>query len=297
MRLIKPFLLILLAGITGFPALSGTLGKELLYLSGTGYDNTKTWEFFCTSGRNSGRWTTIEVPSHWEQQGFGEYDYGRDYRTYGKKFRFADEKGLYKYQFTVPTAWKGKKVSIIFEGSMTDTEVKINGQPAGEIHQGAFYRFHYDITDKLRFGGENLLEATVSKMSADRSVNNAERYADYWVFGGIFRPVYLEALPAEHVQRVAIDAKADGTFEMDVYPAGLKGSRTVEAVITGAGGQVVATFKAGVSPNDSLVTLSCKVDNPKTWSAESPALYTVTVTLKNGKKNLFATTKNSDSVP
>ena len=291
MRLIRPLLLILFAGIAGFPALSGTPGKELLYLSGTGYGHTKTWEFFCTAGRNSNHWTTIEVPSHWEQQGFGEYDYGRDYRTYGKKFRFADEKGLYKYQFTVPPSWKGKKVSLVFEGSMTDTEVKINGQPAGEIHQGAFYRFGFDITDKLVFGGENLLEATVSKMSADRSVNNAERYADYWVFGGIFRPVYLEALPAEHVQRVAIDAKADGNFEMDVFPAGLKGNRTVVAVITGAGGEVVATCNAKANANDSLLTLSCKVDHPKTWSAETPALYTVTITLKNGRKTLFTTSE------
>ena len=97
-------------------------------------------------------WTKIEVPSHWEQQGFGEYDYGRDYRTYGKKFKFADEKGLYKYSFSVPKIWQGKDVFIVFEGSMTDTELKINGKLAGEIHQGAFYQFRYNITDKLKFG-------------------------------------------------------------------------------------------------------------------------------------------------
>lgn len=57
----------------------------------------------------------------------------------------------------------------------------------------------------------------MSKMSSDRSVNNAERYADYWVFGGIFRPVYLEAFPAEYIERVAIDAQADGTFVMDLF--------------------------------------------------------------------------------
>lgn len=58
---------------------------------------------------------------------------------------------------------------------MTDTEVKINGKLAGPIHQGAFYRFKYNISDKLDFGKDNLLEVTVSKMSADKSVNNAER--------------------------------------------------------------------------------------------------------------------------
>src|SRR5688572_8693246 len=173
--------------------------KEIKYLSGTDNKNTTTWEFFCTGGRNSGYWTKIQVPSHWEQQGFGSYNYGRDYKTYGKNARFADEKGMYKTNFSVPAAWKDKEVFIVFEGSMTDTEVKINGKSAGNVHQGAFYRFKYNITDKLKFGASNSFEATVSKMSADASVNNAERLADYWVFGGIFRPVYLEAVPKEHI--------------------------------------------------------------------------------------------------
>ena len=188
--------------------------KEIKYLSGTDNLNTVTWDFFCTGGRNSNKWTTIQVPSHWEQQGFGTYNYGRDYKTYGKNFRFADEKGLYKHQFNVPISWKGKQIFIVFEGSMTDTEVKINGKSAGEKHQGAFYRFKYNITDKLKFGQQNLLEVEVSKMSADESVNNAERLADYWIFGGIFRPVYLEAMPAKHIDHFSIDAKADGAFAM-----------------------------------------------------------------------------------
>jgi beta-galactosidase/beta-glucuronidase len=57
------------------------------------------------------------------------------------------------------------------------------------------YEFKYDISDKIQFGKENILEVKVSKMSADKSVNNAERLADYWILGGIFRPVYLEATP------------------------------------------------------------------------------------------------------
>jgi len=125
--------------------------KQTLFLSGTDNIHTKTWDFFCTSGRKCGEWTKIEVPSHWEQQGFGEYDYGRDYRTYGKKFKFADEKGIYKYAFQVPADWKNRQIFIVFEGSMTDTEVKINGKSAGITHQGAFYRFKYDVTGLLIF--------------------------------------------------------------------------------------------------------------------------------------------------
>ena len=66
------------------------------------------------------------------------------------------------------------------------------------------------MTKLLKFDGPNMLEVTVAKHSANESVNRAERTADYWVFGGIYRPVYLEAVPQEFIDRVAIDAQADG---------------------------------------------------------------------------------------
>ena len=265
--------------------------KERVFLSGTDNENTVTWDFFCTSGRNSGHWTTIEVPSHWEQQGFGEYDYGRDYRTYGKKFKFADETGIYKHRFTTPQDWNGNDIFIVFEGSMTDTEVKINGQVTGPIHQGSFYRFRYNITDKLKVGAENELEVTVHKMSANPSVNRAERFADYWVFGGIFRPVYLEAFPSEYIDRVAVAANAEGEFSMDVFPVQLTKKQTIYAEITDAAGLVVKTCETKVNPKDSLVTLSCKVDQPKQWTAETPNLYSVKVTLKDGDKQNYELTQ------
>ena len=65
-------LILLLGGLTVSAQQTRTL-----YLSGTGSDDTRTWQFRCSDGMNSGRWTTIEVPSQWETQGFGEYNYGR----------------------------------------------------------------------------------------------------------------------------------------------------------------------------------------------------------------------------
>ncbi len=52
------------------------------YLSGTGSDDMKEWDFYCTGGNNSGKWTKIGVPSCWELQGFGTYQYG--IKFYGK---------------------------------------------------------------------------------------------------------------------------------------------------------------------------------------------------------------------
>lgn len=265
--------------------------KEIQYLSGKGSDQTVAWDFYCTGGRKSGYWTKIEVPSCWEQQGFGNYNYGRDYKTYGKNARFHDEKGIYKYNFNIPASWKNKDIFIVFEGSMTDTEVKINGKQAGDTHQGSFYRFKYNITDKVKYGASNQLEATVSKMSADASVNNAERLADYWVFGGIFRPVYLEAVPKEHIDYTAIDAKADGSFAMQVFVKGLQQSSTVAADIIDAKGKVVGTANATAAKNDSVVTLSARIANVLPWTAETPAMYKVNVYLKNAGKNIYQQTE------
>ena len=94
---------------------------------------------------------------------------------------------------------------------MTDTTVTINGQSAGPAHQGGFYRFSYDITNLVK-PGRNDIEVVVSKESSNKSVNHAERRGDYWTFGGIYRPVWLEARPRDHIVWTAIDARADGSF-------------------------------------------------------------------------------------
>lgn len=261
-------------------------GKEIKYLSGTDNTHTKTWEFFCTGGRKSGEWTTIQVPSCWEQQGFGNHEFGRNNFTYGKNYKYANEKGIYRLEFNVPAEWKGKEVSIVFEGSMTDTEVKINGQLAGPVHQGSFYCFKYNISDKLNYGKNNKLEVTVSKLSSDETVNRAERYGDYWNFGGIFRPVYLEASPKEHIERIAMAAKADGSFSIDVYNKNISQPRTLVAEITDLKGDVKATATSQANSGDSLITIKGNVKAPLLWTAETPNLYRVNVFLKSGKQTI-----------
>ncbi|RTQ53385.1 glycoside hydrolase family 2 [Hymenobacter gummosus] len=283
-------LVLLLWTSTAALAQSAAPIRQVQYLSGRDNRPTVQWDFFCTGGRQSGYWTKIAVPSCWEQQGFGAYNYGRDYKTYGKNFRFADEQGRYRHEFRVPADWQQKQVFIVFEGSMTDTEVKVNGQLAGPIHQGAFYEFRYDITDKLGPAGQaNLLEVTVSKMSAEASVNNAERLADYWVFGGIFRPVKLEALPRQFIPRTAVDAKADGRFALNVFVQGLRQATAVQADILDASGRVVGTARGAAQPADSVVQVQTTVKQPLPWTAETPHLYRVRVALQAGGQTLYQT--------
>lgn len=258
---------------------------EQYYLSGTGNDNTVNWNFFCTAGMNSGKWTTIPVPSNWELQGFGKYDYG-----FAKDSVRGKEQGLYKYSFKVPAGWKGKKINIVFEGSMTDTEVKLNGKPAGPVHQGSFYAFRYDVSTLLKYGADNLLEAKVSKHSANKSVNEAERKADFWIFGGIFRPVYLEALPLQHIEKVAVDAKADGQFKAEVNVAG-NADKLVMQLYTADGKKYGAELSAEIRRGAALISLSGSFQSPELWSSEFPNLYTATFTLYRKNKLVHTLSK------
>ena len=244
---------------------------EVKYLSGVDCDHTVEWQFYCTAGNHSGVWTTIPVPSNWEQFGFGKYNYG-----HAKDKDRGKEEGLYKYQFQVPSNWKKQQVNIVFEGSMTDTEVKINGKLAGAIHQGAFYCFRYDISKLLKYGQSNLLEVRVAKHSANESVNKAERYADYWIFGGIFRPVYLEAKPEQNIRRVAVDGQADGTFNADVYLDNANRADKVTAQVMTLDNQPVGEpFSTQIEKGANKVHLQSKLNDIKTWNPEDPNLYKV----------------------
>lgn len=272
-RTLYTFLLFLFIAVSN---LAGqTLGNQTIYhyLSGLGADNTVQWDFFCTDGRNAQRWTKIEVPSCWELQGFGTYQYGIGF--YGKPFPegIANEKGIYKYEFDAPSQWNGKQIDLIFEASMTDTEVKINGRKVGEKHQGAFYRFAYNITDKLNYGKKNLLEVTVSKESENGSVNLAERRADYWNFGGIFRPVFLEIKPALNFRHIGIDAKPDGSFRANCYLNNASERMMVKGTLLDSKGYKIAEAKMAVRPGGDWTTIDMNVSRPDLWSAETPNLY------------------------
>ena len=258
---------------------------ERQYLSGRGCDDMVEWDFFCTDGRNSGKWTKIGVPSCWELQGFGTYQYGITF--YGKPFPegVADEKGMYKYEFEVPEKFRGQQVNLVFEASMTDTEVKVNGRKVGSKHQGAFYRFSYNVTDFLKYGKKNLLEVTVAKESENASVNLAERRADYWNFGGIFRPVFLEVKPAINLRHIAIDAQMDGTFRANCYSNISNDGMSICAQILDNKNKKLAETTVPVKTGGDWTSLQLKVSNPALWTAETPNLYKAQFSLldKNGK--------------
>ncbi len=255
---------------------------ERHYLSGIDSKRTVQWDFFCTDGRNSGEWTKIDVPSNWELQGFGTYNYGHDWKDNNKKLGL--EHGLYKYSFQVPKSWKGRSINIVFDGSMTDTKVTINGKQAGGIHQGGFNRFSYDVTKLLKYGKENLLEVDVAKHSSNESVNQAERQADFWIFGGIYRPVFLEILPKDHMTRIAVDARASGEFHVlaELNDDNIADFVQVE-LFDLADEKIDGIFKSSIEKGALNVDVSGRFEGIRPWNPEEPNLYDMRISLmKNG---------------
>jgi hypothetical protein len=259
---------------------------EIQYLSGLGKDDPVRWQFMCDSGQNANKWSTIAVPSNWELQGFGIYTYGRVTPPDG----WPRVHGIYKRTFTTPANWREKAVFVNFEGVMTDSRVTINGQSAGPIHQGGYYAFKYEITSLLNPAGQsNEIQVDVDDESMNESVNHAERRGDFWNYGGIFRPVFLEAVPKTFVDRMAINATADGALDVDVALSDLRtsasggASASVEMQVLDLSGKAVnepitvkdATF-------DQATHLSGRIGNPRLWTAETPNLYELEVRLKLG---------------
>ena len=268
--------LLLLLLLFGGSAAAQAPHPERIYLSGRGIDDPATWQFRCSAGQHSGTWRPIGVPCNWELQGFGDYTYGRWYTVKGAEP--SAEEGIYRLRFDAPAAWRGQCVKIFFDGAMTDTEVFVNGRSAGEAHRGGFYRFHYDIAPLLRFGRQNLLEVRVAKHSANKSVNAAERKADWWLFGGIYRPVWLEVVPPTHLRRYLFDASHDGRLRVLAETEGPVAGHALRLSLRALADDTTVTTSAG----DTIVTvpvegaetlLESSWADIRPWTPESPHLY------------------------
>ena len=259
---------------------------ETQYLSGLGKDDPVKWEFMCDKGQNANKWSTIGVPSNWQLQGFGIYEYGQPTPAGG----WPRTHGIYKRTFTTPATWRSKTVFVKFEGVMTDALVSINGQSAGPVHQGGYYAFKHDITSLLKPAGQkNEIQVDVDDDSMNDSVNRAERRADYWNYSGIFRPVYLEAVPKTFVDRLAIGATAEGALSVDVTPSDTRTqtpsgpAASLEMRVLDASGKPVGDpITAKDVALNATANLSGTIPNPRLWTAETPNLYQLEVRLKLG---------------
>ena len=153
------------------------------------------------------------------------------------------------YRRSLPAKREGRRSFLRFEGASVITEVKVDGRPVG-THVGAFTGFTFEVTDFLRADGESELEVAVDNRWNE---NTQPMAADYSVYGGLYRKVWLlETDP------VCIDPVTDGADGVKVAADPKTGEVTVEVAVLG-GTNEVQRFR---------------VENHELWSPENPRLYT-----------------------
>lgn len=230
--------------------------------------------FASTQFKGAG-WSTIPVPANWELHGFAEPIYGDNLR---------EGLGLYRRSFRVPSAWRGQKVFLRFDGVAYGYEVWVNGKQAGVSTASAFNQHTFDVTDFLFPGkdADNLVAVRV----ATRPHGVEFDLNDDWSLSGIYRDVTLFALPATHVQDVGTATRlVAGRAELSLDVALSAPGAQVRARLIDPDGRTVAdTPLAPTAANRHAAMI--RVAAPKLWSAETPSLYRLQLTLSKGSKTL-----------
>ena len=244
---------------------------------------------FFKPGFNDRKWASIEVPSNWEMQGFGQ----AIFRNVSAPFRTSDNPediegrgfvpphvpmdinptGAYRTTFTVPSSWKGQEVFLRFEKVASASFVWINGEQVG-YNEGAQEPSEYDITRYVK-PGRNTLAVLVLKYSDGYYLEGQ----DYWRLAGIFDDVNVYSTGPVRIWDWQVQTDFDKTFtdsdlsiSVDVKSYGCSPEGyTVSATVQKGGGKVVSM--ASAVPADGRVSLASKVASPAKWTAETPELY------------------------
>jgi beta-galactosidase len=154
---------------------------------------------FYQDGFQGGGFRPTPVPSNWALLGFEEPIYART-RQGGE--------GFYTLRFQVPDTLTGKRVLLHFGGVWDSAEVWLNSSPLGR-HDSGFTGFAYDVTRNLKLAAENRLAVRVHQSTKDSAFDTN----DDWALGGIYRDVWLEAMPAAlYIDRVETSTAFDAQF-------------------------------------------------------------------------------------
>jgi beta-galactosidase/beta-glucuronidase len=199
-----------------------------------------------------------------------------------KRLLRTEELLWYRRTFSVPEAWRGKRMLLHFGAVDWQTRVFVNGQPVGE-HVGGYLPFWFDVTDVLH-DGENELIVQVWDPSDGHWQQRGKQTKNphtiwYTAISGIWQTVWLEPVPQMYVDRLKITPDVEAAtvrVKVDVR-------RTLETE-SGSGVVSVRVYDAGVlvaesKTENATAEITVPILNPKLWSPDSPYLYDLEVTM------------------
>ncbi|HJZ38760.1 MAG TPA: glycoside hydrolase family 2 TIM barrel-domain containing protein [Bacteroidales bacterium] len=200
--------------------------------------------------------------------------------------------GSYKHNFTVPAGWDDKRVVLHFGGVNSAAYYWLNGNKLG-YSEDSKTPVEFDVT-KLLKDGENTLAVEVYRWCDGSYLEDQ----DFWRLSGIERDVYLYATPNVHmvdyfVQTDLINNYADAVLSVTVdlknyFPAFRSGDYSAEMKLTDKENKTVASEKLKVPINlkeTAQITFTKEIPAPAKWTAETPNLYQLVLTLKDKSGN------------
>ena len=253
-------------------------------------------QYFFQDDYDASGWDEIKVPANWELEGYGIPIYTNIIYPFPVNPPFVDHDynpiGSYKRSFTIPPGWKDKEVYLHFGGVSGAMYIWINGQQVG-YNEGSKTPAEYRITPYLR-PGENSLAVEVYRWS-DASYMEDQ---DFWRLSGIERDVYLYATDKVTMRDFRVIADLDQSYQngqlaLSLHYRNTSGNNaqryTAEAKLLEAD-QTILSFNEKVNiltGDQSNVQFSGAVPNVKKWTAETPELYTLLITLKDQQGQLI----------
>ena len=244
-------------------------------------------------------WDDIEVPGNWELQGHGIPVYTNIKYIFPKNPPFIPHDynpvGSYVKNLEIPRSWKNRDVYISFGAVRSAMYLWVNGQKVG-YSEGSKTPAQFNITDYLK-RGKNKIAVEVYRWS-DASYMEDQ---DFWRLSGMDRDVVLYAtsqvaIDDIHVISGLTNEYKDGTFELklDLRNTGKKNSKdySVEIGLMDGSDQLYSDQQTFDITGNDLVNLqfSEQINNVKKWSAESPDLYKLIISLKDQKNRILEST-------
>ncbi|HET9571059.1 MAG TPA: glycoside hydrolase family 2 TIM barrel-domain containing protein [Bacteroidales bacterium] len=248
------------------------------------------WKFFlgdtATAGSkdfNDVHWRNLDLPHDWSIEG----KIMPKNPTKSAGGYFPANIGWYRKTFKAPVEWKGKFVTIYFEGVYMNSEVFVNGKSLG-IHPYGYTSFMYDLTPYLDFGSENSIAVRV---------DNSKHLNSRWYSGsGIYRHVWMQVTNPVHVPQWGVAVTTlDATPKkatVQVKTIVKNGTSVPQSIIVKT---IIRNIVGIMSGSNSLkvqlpsngqmeVSQDVQISNPLLWSPESPNLYQANIQLIKGNQ-------------
>ena len=248
--------------------------------------NARPTDFYRTDYNDKG-WGQMKVPGVWEMNGYGDpiyvnvgYAWRSQYKNNPPYVPIENNHvGSYRKEIIIPAEWSGKEIFAHFGSVTSNMYLWVNGKYVG-YSEDSKLEAEFNLTKYLK-PGKNLIAFQVFRWCDGTYLEDQ----DFFRYSGVGRNCYLYSRNKKYIQDIRVTPDLDSNYTNGTLNVALNlnGSGTVELNLTDPAGKSVATAQVNGNGQKSVVM---DVSNPEKWTAETPNLYTLTATLKNGSNTL-----------